>query len=76
MSTPKTEAKRAKSALVLAKKLDGACKAMKNFMEACVADGDPYPEVDDTRRTLSLSMTEYSGYLERVYKEHEKGGNV
>jgi hypothetical protein len=61
--------KRAKAALVLAKKLDAATNAMHGFIKGCVACGERHPEADDQRRTLAVSMREYSGYLESVYRK-------
>jgi hypothetical protein len=61
--------KRAKAALLLAKKLDAARTAMTDFTNACVLSGERYPNADDTRRTLASLMGEYAGYLERVYQK-------
>ncbi|WP_041388946.1 hypothetical protein [Polaromonas sp. JS666] len=66
MST-ENEAKRAKVALILAKKLDAAADAMDMFVYAGIDCGQPYPEADDQRRTLAAAMREYSGYLESVF---------
>lgn len=66
---PKAELKRAKVALVLAKKLEAACVAMQTYRYACIDCGEPYPYADDTRRTLPAAMEEYSGYLESRFKK-------
>jgi hypothetical protein len=69
MTTTKQELKRAKVALHLAKKLDAASAAMDNFRYACIDCGEHWPAADDTRITLSGKMTEYSGWLESVYRK-------
>lgn len=67
MTTPRTRAKRVKTALLLAKRLESAADAMHKFTLACVDDGDNYPYADDQRVTMHKAMLEYSGYLEGVY---------
>jgi hypothetical protein len=67
--SPKAVEKRAKTALVLAKKLDAAASAMHGFIQGCVDCGERHPEADDQRRTLAVSMREYSGYLDSVYRK-------
>jgi hypothetical protein len=66
---PNAELKRAKAALVLAKKLEAACVAMQTFRYACIDCGEPWPYADDTRITLPLAIEEYSGYLEGRFKK-------
>lgn len=61
------EEKRVKVALALAKKLNAASEAMRQFVHACIDCGEPYPLADDTRRTMQETLTEYSGHLELVY---------
>lgn len=68
MSNPKNELKRAKAAMVLAKKLEAAADAMRQFVHACVDCGENYPYADDQRMTLQAAMREYAGYLETVYR--------
>lgn len=63
------ELKRAKVALVLAKKLEAACAAMQTFRYACIDCGENYPYADDTRITLPAAMQEYSSYLDDRYKK-------
>jgi hypothetical protein len=66
---PRAELKRAKVALVLAKKLEAASAAMQTFRYACIDCGENYPYADDTRITLPAAMEEYAGYLEDRYKK-------
>lgn len=68
MSDPKNESKRAKSAMVLAKKLESTADAMRQFVHACVDCGEPYPYVDDQRMTMQAAMREYAAYLDAAYK--------
>jgi hypothetical protein len=67
MSTPRTQAKRAKVGLLLSKRLEAAAKSMRDYTHACVDDGDRYPYGDDQRVTMAKAMDEYSGYLESIY---------
>jgi hypothetical protein len=69
MTTPKQELKRAKAALKLAQKLNAANEATRQFIFACCDCGERYPYPDDSRMLLQKSMTEYSGWLESVYRK-------
>ena len=69
MSTPKTELKRAKAALKLAQKLNAAHEAVRQYIFACCDCGERYPYADDSRMLLQKSMSEYSGWLESVYRK-------
>lgn len=64
---PKAELKRAKAAMVLAKKLDAAVEAMTKYRHACIDCEGRHPYADDTRVTLTGAMVEYSGWLDSVY---------
>jgi hypothetical protein len=68
MNTPTTQAKRTKTALVLARRLELAANAMGKFIHACVDDGDRHPYADDQRVTMQKAMLEYSGWLESVHQ--------
>lgn len=72
MSTPKTEAKRAKAALVLSKKLAAASQAMTQFIRACTDDGDRTPYADDGRVTLRKQMDEYSNYTQDIHDRYQR----
>ena len=65
---PRTELKRAKAALKLAKKLDAANEAMRQYIFACCDCGERYPYQDDSRMLLQVSMSEHSCWLDSVYR--------
>lgn len=53
--------------LALARKLNAAVEACREFREACTDCGSGPRAADDTRITLPGSMEEYAGWLESVY---------
>jgi hypothetical protein len=69
MITPKNELKRAKAALQLAKKLNAAHEATRQYIFACCDCGERYPYADDSRMLLQKNMAEYSGWLDSVYSK-------
>lgn len=68
MSNPKNELKRAKAAMVLARKLEAAADAMRQFVHACVDCGENYPYANDQRIRMQEDLREYSDYLEKAYR--------
>jgi len=69
MTITKQELKRMKAALHLAKKLDAANEATRQFIFACCDCGERYPYPDDSRMLLQVSMSEHSCWLESVYRK-------
>lgn len=67
----RAEAARKKAAIKCSKKLDGAVRAMAEFLSACVWCDDESMSrgEDDGRRLLLQKMQEYSGHLDSVFNK-------
>lgn len=69
------EAKRSKSGMVAAKKLEAAATALNAYIHACNDCNDASADLGrqgkgiDGRRKLIADMAEYSGYLDSLFSQ-------
>ena len=75
-STPReirAVSKRRKVGLACVRKLDAAAKALNDYLTACRdchdGSGDEKSGAADSRKTLVRDLTEYSMFLDSIYKK-------